>query len=74
MKEAGAALAMLGALAVGVLSFTVSSAARFGQPALQVPSGPLAFGMFIARFGSDGTFTLEGRGWPLPSRFDKKPK
>jgi outer membrane protein assembly factor BamB len=55
---------LLGALAVGVLSVTVSSAARFGQPALQVPSGPLAFGMFIARFGADGTFTLAGRGWP----------
>jgi outer membrane protein assembly factor BamB len=30
----------------------------------QFPSGPLAFGGFHARFASDGTFTLEGEGWP----------
>jgi outer membrane protein assembly factor BamB len=57
------ALAM--AFAVGVLSMTVSSAPPLGQSDLKVPAGPLAFGMFIARFGSDGTFTIEGRDWPL---------
>jgi outer membrane protein assembly factor BamB len=50
--------------AVGMLSMTVSSAPRLGQSDLQVPAGPLAFGMFVARFGSDGTFTIEGRDWP----------
>jgi hypothetical protein len=51
-------------LAVGLLSITVSSARGPGQSDLQLPSGPLTFGMFSARFGSDGTFTLEGRDWP----------
>jgi hypothetical protein len=30
----------------------------------QLTSGPLKFGVFDARFLADGTFTLEGRGWP----------
>jgi outer membrane protein assembly factor BamB len=29
-----------------------------------IPSGPLVFGAFGARFGADGVFTLEGQGWP----------
>ena len=33
-----------------------------GGPAL--PSGPLKFAAFAARFGADGTFSLEGAGWP----------
>src|SRR5262249_49980207 len=58
------------ALAAGVLSvtisglMTVSGADRFDSPDLQLPSGPLTFGMFTAHFGSDGTFTIEGRDWP----------
>jgi outer membrane protein assembly factor BamB len=63
MVHLGSRARLVGAFAVGVFSLTVSSAARLGQPDPQVPSGPLAFGMFIARFGSDGTFTLEGRDW-----------
>jgi outer membrane protein assembly factor BamB len=50
--------------AVGVFSMAGSNARGLGQSDLQMPSGPLAFGMFIARFGADGTFTLEGRDWP----------
>jgi outer membrane protein assembly factor BamB len=34
------------------------------QPTVQIPSDRLAFGAFVARFGSDRTFTLEGEGWP----------
>jgi outer membrane protein assembly factor BamB len=29
-----------------------------------LPSGPLKFGAFAARFGADGAFSLEGSGWP----------
>ena len=29
-----------------------------------IPSTPLAFGVFSARFGADGSFSLEGQGWP----------
>jgi outer membrane protein assembly factor BamB len=44
-----------------------------GQPAMMVtavrgqatlPSTPLVFGVFSARFGADGTFGIEGEGWP----------
>ena len=29
-----------------------------------LPSTPLTFGFFTARFGADGAFTLQGQGWP----------
>src|SRR5260370_32483930 len=35
-----------------------------GQQAAPIPSEPLKFGGFSARFGGDGTFALEGPGWP----------
>jgi outer membrane protein assembly factor BamB len=34
------------------------------QAPSQLTSGPLKFGIFDARFLADGTFTLEGQGWP----------
>lgn len=34
------------------------------QSSLQLPSEPLKFGVFIARFDPGGTFTLEGDRWP----------
>ena len=39
-----------------------SASARQGTVAL--PSTPLTFGFFTARFDPSGTFTLEGEGWP----------
>ena len=33
------------------------------QPAM-LPSSPLEFGFFQARFNADETFLLEGQGWP----------
>ena len=35
---------------------------RARQPS--VPSSPLQFGFFQARFNADGSFLLEGQGWP----------
>src|SRR6185369_11006027 len=29
-----------------------------------IPSHPLSFGVFVARFDPAGSFTLEGKGWP----------
>ncbi len=29
-----------------------------------LPSTPLVFGVFSARFGADGSFAIEGEGWP----------
>lgn len=31
---------------------------------MTLPSTPLTFGFFTARFDTNGTFTLEGEGWP----------
>ena len=33
-------------------------------PPFTLPSAPLAFGAFTARFDPAGTFTLDGQGWP----------
>ncbi|MBO0800763.1 MAG: hypothetical protein J2P31_18255, partial [Blastocatellia bacterium] len=38
-----------------------------GQSDLQLPSTPLKFGAFAARFDPGGTFKLEGAGWPVLS-------
>jgi hypothetical protein len=35
-----------------------------GQPIPPLPAQRLAFGAFIAQFAPDGTFALEGAGWP----------
>ena len=35
-----------------------------GQQGGPMPSEPLKFGAFSARFGVDGTFALQGQGWP----------
>jgi outer membrane protein assembly factor BamB len=35
-----------------------------GQQSAPLPGGPLKFAGFSARFGSDGSFSLEGPGWP----------
>ena len=37
------------------------------QTDIQLPSTPLKFGAFAARFDPGGTFTLEGTGWPALS-------
>jgi outer membrane protein assembly factor BamB len=37
---------------------------KYRKPAVAIPSHPLTFGVFQVRFDPNGTFTLEGRGWP----------
>src|SRR4030088_2467504 len=44
-----------------ISSRTVSGGQQTTSP---IPSGQLTFGAFTARFVPDGTFTLEGQGWP----------
>ena len=44
-------------------SLSLLASAALPAPA-QLPDSPLTFGAFVARFGSDGSFTLEGQGWP----------
>ncbi|MBC7933243.1 MAG: PQQ-binding-like beta-propeller repeat protein [Rubrivivax sp.] len=59
---------MLALALVLVTGFVTTSAARppvtRQQTDVQVPSYPLRFGVFLARFDTGGTFTLEGDRWP----------
>ena len=41
-----------------------AAAGQQQQQGVQLPSTPLKFGVFVARFDPSGTFTLEGPGWP----------
>jgi outer membrane protein assembly factor BamB len=47
-------------LALTLLSIAAGHAAQTPP----FPSAPLQFGFFVARFAADGTFTMEGQGWP----------
>jgi outer membrane protein assembly factor BamB len=51
----------------GVLSASIVAAHAVlfgGQASAPLPAGPLSFGAFTARFLPDGTFALDGEGWP----------
>ncbi|HYE14612.1 MAG TPA: PQQ-binding-like beta-propeller repeat protein [Pyrinomonadaceae bacterium] len=52
------------ALAAVIVSAAGTAPAAGQQAGAQVPSYPLKFGVFVARFGPDGAFTLEGDRWP----------
>jgi outer membrane protein assembly factor BamB len=45
-----------------LLSFAPAAFAQTANP--QIPSTPIKFGAFVARFDPGGTFTLQGGGWP----------
>lgn len=47
---------------LAILAAVSQAAAQQAVP--QLPDSPLKFGAFVARFGPDGAFTLEGQGWP----------
>ncbi len=47
---------------VGAIVVSATGSAR--QQAPPIPSTPLTFGFFTARFAADGSFTLAGDGWP----------
>ncbi|PYT08757.1 MAG: hypothetical protein DMF60_03925 [Acidobacteria bacterium] len=52
-------------LAIGIVCTSASRPAGASpQTDVQVPSSPLTFGVFVARFDSSRTFTLEGDRWP----------
>src|SRR3954464_4906332 len=46
------------------LALATTIAADRQQTDAQMPSSPLKFGVFTARFDSGGTFKMEGDGWP----------
>jgi outer membrane protein assembly factor BamB len=50
---------------LATIGFTVIAvAATTGAQDVRLPATPLQFGLFQARFNADGTFSLEGQGWP----------
>ena len=52
-------------LVSGALAFIPSRIVSGGQQTTSpLPSSELSFGAFTARLVPDGTFTLEGEGWP----------
>ena len=53
-------LGLAAVIAAGGLSQTATAQ----QPTAQLPSAPIKFGAFVARFDPGGTFTLQGQGWP----------
>jgi outer membrane protein assembly factor BamB len=63
-KRLGLALA----LATGIVVISASKPAGAGQQTdVKIPSSPLKFGVFVARFDSGGTFAMEGDRWPTLS-------
>src|SRR5262245_32795444 len=48
----------------GVVALLAGAGMPVAQQAVSVPSTPMTFGFFNARFDPAGTFTLEGEGWP----------
>lgn len=44
--------------------FTSGVAPLAAQTTTPLPTYPLKFGAFVARFDSGGTFTMQGQGWP----------
>ena len=49
----------------GVATISVSGPARANQQTdVQIPSGPLTFGVFVVRFDPSGTYKLDGDRWP----------
>src|SRR5215467_9855848 len=51
-------------LAIFLTSLAAVVPLRAQAGSVQLPAGPLKFGGFVARFNADGSFHLEGWGWP----------
>lgn len=55
-------MTLAGGVLAAVMYFAIVAGAQ--QASGSLPSTPLHFAGFSARFGADGAFTLEGAGWP----------
>jgi len=60
----GLALVLVLSVASNRWSALVTPVVMAQEPAVQLPSYPLKFGAFVARFDPGGTFTMQGQGWP----------
>jgi outer membrane protein assembly factor BamB len=47
-----------------IAALVLSGSGSVDQQTPALPSEPMKFAAFAARFGADGTFSLEGPGWP----------
>ena len=54
----------LAALLAATTVLALPGVAGTQQVSPAIPATPLAFGAFTARFGGEGSFILEGQGWP----------
>ena len=52
------------AIALALVAASSQVHAESTQEAMGLPTGPLAFGAFTCEFKADGTFQIEGQGWP----------
>ena len=59
----GVTIALVGSVASNWWPISLG-AATAQEAVVQLPTYPLAFGAFIARFDPGGTFSLQGKGWP----------
>jgi hypothetical protein len=49
----------------GLVALCIACAATFGAAQqAAIPSTPLQYRVFTATFAADGTFSLQGQGWP----------
>src|SRR5262245_21234114 len=46
-----------------IAALLAAFAVATGQPSA-LPSTPMVFGVFTATFNADGTFAVQGQGWP----------
>jgi outer membrane protein assembly factor BamB len=51
-------------LTLVIAALVLCGSARVAEQGPALPSGPLKFAAFVARFAADGGFSLEGPGWP----------
>src|SRR4030095_7438409 len=61
MKHRVTALLAMSALVLGVVRMQVEVRAQSSTP---FPVEQIKFGMFTARFGANGRFTIDGKDWP----------
>ncbi len=63
MRPGRVGLGLLAVMLASAFTLTVD-VGHARQAAVSIPNTPLTFGAFSAQFGTDGTFSLAGEGWP----------
>ena len=63
MRPGRVGLGLLAVMLASAFTLTVD-VGHARQAVVSIPNTPLTFGAFSAQFGTDGTFSLAGEGWP----------